>query len=63
MKVINRVLGLLLVFAAVSLSGCASASLGTVTRYEANGQETICWEPSRKMNGLVGFVANRLETK
>lgn len=44
------------------LHGCASAPLGRVTRYEYLGQQVICWEPSRKLNGLATFVANRLES-
>lgn len=41
------------------LSGCAS--LGNVTRYESHGQQTVCWEPGRALNGVTAFIANKLE--
>lgn len=49
--------------AVVFLNGCTSVAMGRVTRYQTNGQQTLCWEPSRKMNGLADFLANRLETR
>lgn len=44
----------------LALNGCASVSMGTVTRTEVYGQQTVCWEPSRQMNGFVQFIANHL---
>lgn len=54
---------LLLVAVVTSFSGCAFAPMGKMTRYDDHGQQTICWEPSRKMNGLATFIANRLEAR
>lgn len=59
---ISKILVLISAYATMMLlSGCASAPFGRVTRYETNGQQTICWEPSHKLNGLAEFVANRFE--
>lgn len=40
-------------------SGCTS--LGHMTRYDAHGQQIICWTPSTKVNGLVTYVADKIE--
>lgn len=47
----------------VSLTGCVSPSMGRVARYDAHGQQVICWEPSKKFNGLVAMIASKLEVK
>lgn len=43
------------------LTGCASTMMGPVQRFEAGGQQILCWEPSRNLNGVAGFIANRFE--
>lgn len=50
----------LILAATVTLSGCASMSMGEVTRTEFKGQQTVCWTPSNHMNGFVQFVADHL---
>lgn len=47
----------------LSLTGCVSPSMGRVARYDAHGQQVICWEPSKKFNGLVAMIASKLEVK
>lgn len=42
----------------------ACAPLGRLVRYDVDGgKKVICWEPSRKMDGLSGFVAGRLDAR
>lgn len=56
----NPMLGVVSVFLTLMLlSGCSS--LGGLTRYQSNGQQVICWEPSHKVNGLVAYVADKVE--
>lgn len=42
--------------------GCATYTLGKVTRYaDMTGQQTICWEPGKTLNKSVSLLATTVE--
>lgn len=53
---------IILISAYLTLMLLSTGCGGTLTRTElAHGQQVICWEPSRKVNGLVAYVADKVE--
>lgn len=46
---------------AMLASGCATAPLGSINRYDDHGQQIICWSPGAKFNGLAQYIADKVE--
>lgn len=50
-------------FLSIALLSSGCMAFGNTTRYESHGQSIYCWEPSRKVAGLTGFVADKMGVK
>ena len=51
----------LLYITSLLATGCATAPLGSLNRYDDHGQQIICWSPGLKFNGLAQYIADKVE--